>query len=157
MAVFEIATSYQQNGTSKCHSFKGFITLDERTTEIRGYLEAMNSLEQPVKRYIYGTYERNNDVLAYLQLSNDRNLAPLMFMFYDIKTPGIWSHYSEYLDSFFPFSSFNGTCQVSLNEITNPADVEKISKDVFSTFAESADLMSNIILICKGIHHYIDF
>ena len=156
MLVFEISSTYLQNGISKCYSFKGFITLDEKSNEIRGYVEAMNPFVKPSKRYIYGMYERNNDVLAYLQLSNDRNLAPLMFMFYDIKHPGIWSSYDEELATFFPFRSFNGSCQVVIREITVPTDAEKISKNVFSTFAESADLPSNIMLIYKGVLPYMD-
>ena len=156
MAVFEISTTYQQDDISISTSFKGFMTLDEKNNEIRGYMETLSPFVQPVKRYIYGLYERDKNVLAYLQLSNNKNLVPLMFIFYNIQHPGIWSSYDEDLATFFPFRSFNGRCQVELKEITIPADVERISRNVFSTFAESSDLMSNIILIYKGVQPYMD-
>ena len=157
MAVFEIHSSYQQHGTLRCFSFQGFFTLDERSQEIRGYMEA-DSSTFPQKRYIYGMYDRSRDLLAYLQLSNTSNISPLMFMFPIIKLNGFWSAYDQDMELFFPFRKANGTAQVTLKEVTNPVKADLISEYVYDTFIECSDLISNMMLIHKGVQPYlVDF
>lgn len=152
MSAFEISSTYQIQGTQKCYSFKGFFTLNEKQ-EIIGYLVAMDPIMTPQKRYIYGTLDDSR--LVYLQLANTSTEKPLMFAFPDIRKNGVWSVYDEEMEHFFPHLKANGIAQVSLREITNPANVQFIAQNVFSTFRECTELVSNLMLIHKGIRPYM--
>lgn len=156
MAVFEISSTYEPRGIHRSQSYKGIFTLNEKNQEIKGYLEALTPSVCPPIRYIYGIYDQRNNLLSYLQLSNDPCINPLLFMFFDIKAPGIWSAYDSDMGRFFPFRTANGYAQITLHEIVNPTEIEELSKKTFRIFNECADLLSNIMLIHKGVRPYIE-
>ena len=58
--------------------------------------------------------------------------------------------------TFFAFGRADGSAEVSIKEITVPADAERISKIAFSTFTECIDLFTNIPLIYKGVRPYMN-
>lgn len=156
MAVFEISSTYEPRGIHRSQSYKGIFTLNEKNQEIKGYLEALTPSVCPPIRYIYGIYDQRNNLLSYLQLSDDPCINPLLFMFFDIKAPGIWSSYDSDMERFFPFRTANGYAQITLREIVNPTEIEELSKKTFRIFNQCADLLSNIMLIYKGVRPYIE-
>ena len=156
MAVFEISSTYEPRGIHRSQSYKGIFTLNEKNQEIKGYLEALTPSVCPPIRYIYGIYDQRNNLLSYLQLSDDPCINPLLFMFFDIKAPGIWSAYDSDMERFFPFRTANGYAQITLREIVNPTEIEELSKKTFRIFNQCADLLSNIMLIYKGVQPYIE-
>lgn len=156
MAVFEISSTYEPKGIHRSLSYKGIFTLNEKTQEIRGYLEALTPFVCPPIRYIYGIYDQRNNLLSYLQLSNDPCINPLLFIFFDTRASGIWSAYDSDIGRFFPFHIANGYAQITLQEIVNPTEIEDLSKISFRVFNECSDLLSNIMLIYKGVRPYIE-
>ena len=156
MAVYEISSVYRKNGVAGDNRFKGFFVLNEENQEIRGYIETLDTAMRPEKRYVYGIYDKAKDILAYLQLSDKRDLKPKMFMFCNTRKSGTWSFYDSDMCTFFAFGRADGSAEVSIKEITVPADAERISKIAFSTFTECIDLFTNIPLIYKGVRPYMN-
>ena len=89
--LFEISGKFKEQGEGEYSSrpcdFEGYFILQEDGT-INGYMDEKYDSPYDPLRFIYGVMD--GEKLAFLKLSNEKWLAPLVYCFTDVNSEGKW-------------------------------------------------------------------
>lgn len=89
--LFKISGKFKEQGEGEYSSrpcdFKGYFILQEDGT-INGYMDEKYDTPYDPLRFIYGVMD--GEKLAFLKLSNEKGLAPLVYCFTDVNSEGKW-------------------------------------------------------------------
>ena len=152
MTIFKIATRLEKNGKwpDSDYSFEGYIMLDEKSNTFKGYLEDKMPTKIDPLRSIIGifNYTTSND-LAFVQITNEPKVLPLMCIFKDFNCEGYWTTYNNFSSMGFYGSKPKGKATVTLSKVadsTLKVDIikkfERINSDDIKNY--NRDILNNI-------------
>lgn len=152
MRLFMIQGKFKQDekGRERDYYFIGHFAMDERTDEIRGYMEEQfGTLNDPV-RYFKGFYTEDKKQLVFIKMCNVGALRPLAYVFHNHKMEGLWSEFN-FIHGFFPDGKAEGRATVRLKEVLDLEKKEMLLHNTLQIYEErerNASDLNEIMLEC---------
>ncbi len=153
MRLFQITVQSEQDGRWKgiLYDFRGLVVLNEETHLFKGTVKE-TSLYAPT-RFIYGEYDEIAGRIVFLKMANEKNVAPLLYIFFDAQDEGKWLTYSN--GNYF---SISGDAKIELCEIKDATkdQIKEVYRAYRKVHRRFGGLAINQKLIDEGVTQYMN-